>query len=219
MDDESSYSVSVVHEHTRDAYNKLASTYHKLFKNEMDEKPYDQAILDKFAEFLPSKARILDAGCGPSAQIGAYYLQNRQFEHHGVDISDECIRIATEYQPKIHLKRMDMMQMEYPDGFFDGIISFYSIIDTPKFAIPLIISEFHRVLKDRGMLIIVVKAGEEEGYIDKVLDIPVKLFFATFTEQELRGYLKEFEIEFLERRESYEFEISNDRIYCIARKG
>jgi ubiquinone/menaquinone biosynthesis C-methylase UbiE len=209
-----------INEYTRIAYNCVAEKYHMLFQNEMREKPYDRKIIKMFLNRIPRNSCILDAGCGPSGHISAYI---HQFGHRviGVDISDRCVEIAAQSNPNIAFYRMDMTELDFPDQNFDGIISYYSIIDTPKSAISKIFQEYYRVLKSNGYLLIVVKEGDAEGYIDSLLDIPVKIYFTQFRSHEIRKYLLDhgFEVEFIESREPMDIEIKSNRLYAIGKKA
>ena len=211
--------IQEINEYTRIAYNRVAEKYHNLFQNEMNEKPYDREIVKRLLELIPRNSRILDAGCGPSGHISAFVHQFG-YQVVGIDISDRCVEIASQCNPEISFYRMDMMELDFPDLYFDGIISYYSIIDTPKSAVSKIFREFSRVLKPNGVLIIVVKQGETEGFIDTLLDMPVKIYFTLFTLHEIKSYLLDhgFKVEFLESREPMDFEIKINRIYAIGRK-
>jgi ubiquinone/menaquinone biosynthesis C-methylase UbiE len=212
-------SLKVINAKTREAYNLAAQKYHQLFHNEILEKDYDRRFLDSFANKFSKEHLILDAGCGPSAHIGRYIF-DKGIPVIGVDISDECIELARKYNPKMKFRRQDISQLQFENNRFDGIISYYSIIDTPKKFVYKIFKEFRRVLKSNGYLLVVVKAGTQEGYIDDLLGIETKLYFALFTKEEISQYFKQagFILEFIEQRDPYDFEISNERIFAIGRK-
>ncbi len=116
-----------IHQKTRNAYNLAAEKYHSLFHNEMNEKEYDRKRLDNFAaKFIPG-ALICDAGGGPSAHIGRY-LFDKGMNVIGVDISDRCIEMATDFNPGMEFSCEDIANMSFDQGSFDGIISYYSCI-------------------------------------------------------------------------------------------
>ncbi len=110
--------------------------------------------------------------------------------------------------------------MSFEDGSFDGILSYYSIIDTPKKYVHRIFNEFHRILKPNGFLLVAVKAGTTEGYIHDLLGIKTEIFFALFTEEEIINYFTQagFILKFIEKRNPYDFEISNERIFVMGEK-
>jgi ubiquinone/menaquinone biosynthesis C-methylase UbiE len=204
---------------TRQAYNLAAQKYHDLFHNEMNEKEYDRKLLDSFATRFNKDSLICDAGCGPSAHIGRY-LFDKGIKIVGVDISEKCIELARNYNPDMKFECADIVNMPFDDNTFEGLISYYSIINTPKIYIPKIFSEFRRVLKPDGFLLVAVKAGTTEGYIDNLLGIKARNYFSLFTKEEIVAYFSQagFLIEFFDKRNPYDFEISNERIFAFGIK-
>ena len=110
--------------------------------------------------------------------------------------------------------------MPFENNSFDGLISYYSIINTPKIYMNRLFTEFNRVLKPGGYLLVAVKVGIEEGYIDDLLGIKTKIYNTLFTQDEIVSYFNEsgFQIEFIDKRNPYDFEISNERIFAIGKK-
>lgn len=217
---ESMDSIESIHQMTRLAYNNAADKYHSLFYNEINEKEYDRNLLDSFSQLLEPGAAICDAGCGPSGHIGKYML-DKGLNVTGVDISDRCVELASEHAPEIRLIREDMLHMSFPDESFDGVISYYSIIHTPKKNVGRIFAEFNRILKPRGYLLIAVKEGDEEGIINDFLGVEAVIYFSLFNESEIKQYFSNsgFGLLFIETRNPYDFEISNRRIFAIGRKA
>lgn len=204
---------------TRQAYNLAAQKYHDLFHNEMNEKEYDRKLLDSFASRFNNDSLICDAGCGPSAHIGRYLFE-KGIKVVGVDISEKCIELATLNNPEMNFECADICNMPFDDNTFNGLISYYSIINTPKIYVNKLFDEFGRVLKPGGYLLIAVKEGTTEGYNDDLLGIKIKSYLSFFTKEEIVGYFKdsEFTLEFIDKRNPYNFEISNERIFAIGKK-
>lgn len=210
----------MINSKTRQAYNLAAQRYHDLFHNEMNDKEYDRKLLDSFAGRFKKDSVVCDAGCGPSGHIGRY-LFDKGIQVIGVDISDKCVEMARQYNPQMRFECEDIGNMSFEDGSLDGIISYYSIIDTPKRYVHRIFDEFRRILKPNGFLLVAVKAGTTEGYIHDLLGIKTEIFFALFTEDEVSNYFTQagFILEFIEQRNPYDFEISNERIFAIGKKA
>lgn len=213
-------SLAVVNARTRAAYNQAAFKYHELFHNEMNEKPYDRDLLDGFARGFGRNSLVCDAGCGPSAHVGRYVF-DKGIPVVGVDISDQCIRLARRHNPGMEFKRADIGKLPFADATFDGVIAYYSLIDTPKKHVGRIFHEFQRVLKPQGSLLLAVKAGDSEGFQTELLGIPAQIYFTLFSAEEIAAYFRQagFGIEFLERRDPYGFEIQNERIFAIGKKA
>jgi len=212
--------LDVINFKTRQAYNLAAERYQERFHDEMNQKPFDRHLLDRFAIGMDQNSLICDAGCGPSGHIGRY-LFDKGIPVIGVDIADRCIQLARENNPRMRFERCDMGAMPFEDDVFDGVIAYYSIIDTPKSHVGRFFREFHRVLKPGGRLLIAVKAGATEGYLTELLGIETEIYFTLFSQAEIAQYYtnETFHIELLEQRNPYDFEISSERIFAIGRKA
>ena len=204
---------------TRQAYNLAAQKYHDLFHNEMNEKEYDRELLDSFATKFNKDSIICDAGCGPSGHIGRY-LFDKGINGVGVDISEKCVELAQSNNPDMKFECADIGSIPFDDNTFNGLISYYSIINTPKIYVNKIFAEFRRVLKPDGCLLVAVKAGTTEGYIDELLGIKTRNYFSLFTKDEIVAYFSQagFLLEFFDKRNPYDFEISNERIFAVGKK-
>jgi ubiquinone/menaquinone biosynthesis C-methylase UbiE len=185
----------------------------------MNEKEYDRKLLDSFAARFNKYSLICDAGCGPSAHIGKYIF-DKGIKVTGVDISEKCIELAQHHNPEMKFKCADISSMSFGDNTFDGIISYYSIINTPKIYVNKIFTEFRRLLKPGGFLLTAVKAGIVEGYLDNLLEIKTRIYHSLFTQEEIVGYFSKsgFLLEFFDKRNPYDFEINNERIFAIGKK-
>jgi len=208
--------LEVVSEKTRRAYNRAADRYDELFHDELLRKPYDLMLLDSFARRFDPGARVLDAGCGPCAHAGRM-LFDRGFDVVGVDISDRCVELARQRNPGMTVERADMAALPFDDGWFRGILAYYSIIDTPKRFVPGLFREFRRVLATGGSLLVAVKSGDGEGWQQSLLGIEAEIYVTAFRDSEIRRLLEEsaFHVESIETREPYEFEIEARRIYAM----
>jgi SAM-dependent methyltransferase len=204
---------------TREAANRAAKTYHDLFHNELDGKPYDRQLLGRFAARFNKTSLVLDAGCGPSFHIGRF-LMDRGVAVEGVDISDRAVALARELNPGAVIKCGDFGALDCAAEQYDGILAYYSIIHTPKREVSRLFDECHRLLRPGGALLTAVKAGESEGWLDDVLGTGARIWFAYFTEEEISAYYRQagFRLVFMERRDPYDTEIENDRIFAIGVK-
>ena len=82
-------------------YNKIAEEYTKQYG-------YGEQLsipsLYKFLSYLPTKASVLDVGCG-GGQDSKFLAENGCFVL-GVDISTEMIKLAKKYAPQAKLKSL-----------------------------------------------------------------------------------------------------------------
>ncbi|MBN1633744.1 MAG: class I SAM-dependent methyltransferase [Ignavibacteria bacterium] len=113
-----------------------------------------------------------------------------------------------------------MMKTDFSDNIFGGIISFYSIVYTPKKYIDRIFREFYRILRHGGKLLVTVKKGESEGITDDAWYEGNEVYFSYFLEDEIKGFFKnnKFELDFFDVRKPYDFEMNVERIYAIGTK-
>ena len=202
-----------------EAYDLVAGRYHELFHNEMREKEYDRNLLDGLASRFKAGSLLLDAGCGPSAHIGRY-VADKGLAVAGVDISERCITLARQYNPAMAFLQADIAGLPFRPASFEGVISYYSIMHTPKSVLLCTFREFARVLKRGGLLLIAVKAGAHDAIDTELLGVRTEIHVSLFSLQEIRAWFVEagFALEFIEMRNPYDFEINNDRIFAIGRK-
>jgi len=204
---------------TRISYDLAAAKYHELFRDELDSKPYDRELLDRFATYFAPGSIVHDMGCGPIGHVG-HYLQAKGLQVIGLDISQNCVDLASAHHPEMEFRVMDMADLTLEDHSADGVLSYYSIIHTPNRLIPRVLGEFHRVLKARGKLLLSVKEVQQGGFQEEFLGFRARIYFASFDVEEIARLLTEsgFTILFLERRSPLEGEIPVPRIYAIGEK-
>ncbi len=211
--------LDLVNEVTRNAYNLVASKYDELFRDELERKEYDRRILERFSRYFTKDSLLLDLGCGPSGHITAY-LRGKGLHISGIDISERCIEIASRLHPEIEFLRMDMSDLRLADQSADGLVAFYAIIHTPKRLVGRYFREFRRVLKRGGKLLLSVKEGDEEGYLEEFLGHGTRIYFSHFRAEEIERYLagNGFRTLLLESRRPYDEEIPVPRIYAIGER-
>ena len=201
------------------SYDRAARKYFELFKDELAQKPYDRNLLDQFSEYFSPDAIIHDVGCGPIGHV-ARHLHARGLHVIGSDISKKCIEIASACHPEIEFLVMDMADMKLESQSIDGIVSYYSVLHTPRTLIPRLFQEFRRVLKKNGKLLVSVKEGDQEGYLDELLGFRTRIYFTHLQEEELARYLTTngFRVLSLESRKPLPGEIAVPRIFAIGEK-
>jgi SAM-dependent methyltransferase len=204
---------------TRAAYNQAGGRYHELFRNEMQEKPFDRKLLDQFARNFGPSSLILDAGCGPSGHIGRY-LFDKGLTVIGIDISDICVAITSAWNRAMRFQVMDMGCTAFRNETMDGILSYYAIIHTPKYYLDIIFAEYRRILRRGGKLLVTVKAGDKDGFQEELLGVPARIYLSLFSEEELKNlFLRNgFQILHFMNRDPYESEIRISRYYIIGEK-
>jgi phosphatidylethanolamine/phosphatidyl-N-methylethanolamine N-methyltransferase len=108
--------------------------------------------------------RILDVGIGTGLSLLDYAAKNRIC---GVDLSEPMLRKAQERVAEFDLTNVDALavmdaeKLGFSDEFFDVIVAQYVITVVPNPEATL--TEFARVLKPGGEIILVNHIGAEEG--------------------------------------------------------
>lgn len=113
----------------------------------------DHAARYEFATNYVKDKKVLDVACGTG--FGSKILQEKGARGvFGVDLSKEAINFASEKYVGNGLKFMigDVLKINFPDDFFDVIVSFETIEHVKQHEKAL--SELRRALKPSGLLII-----------------------------------------------------------------
>ncbi|MEV6521589.1 class I SAM-dependent methyltransferase [Longispora sp. NPDC051575] len=155
---------------TREAYDAVADTYARMFRDTLRDSPLDRAILGAFAELVRAvgDGRVADLGCGPghiTAHLGQLGLAA-----FGVDASPAMLALAREAYPGLRFDEGSMAALDIPDGALAGVLSRWSVIHTPPPEVPVILAEFHRVLAPGGHLLIGFSATEGPDHPTQVFD-------------------------------------------------
>jgi ubiquinone/menaquinone biosynthesis C-methylase UbiE len=158
-------------------------------------------------------------GCGPGNFTK--YIESKDFNVQGIDLSKEMLKIAQQKVPKIKFQLMDMRDLRFSIDSFDGLLVAYSLIHIPSGEIPNTLNGFHDVLNHNGKILIIAQAGKPDRIVDETLIKGRKIFINFFTRNKLKKYLEDagFEILFQnEKKIKDPNSFSNRVIYIIADK-
>ena len=97
----------------RDSYDAVADEYVRRIAHELDAKPFDRALLDRFAQRVARLGPVWDLGCGPGHV--ARYLRDRGVAVSGLDLSPALVRAAAALNPDIPLSRGDFRSLPIRD--------------------------------------------------------------------------------------------------------
>jgi SAM-dependent methyltransferase len=204
---------------TRESYDTLAAAYAEHLASELDQKPLDRHLLNRFAESVRDRGRTADLGCGPGHV--ARYLREQGVDVLGIDLSPGMIEQARGLHPEIDLRVGDMRSLDLPDGGLAGIVAFYSLIHFENREIGPVLGEILRVLSPGGLALIAFHIGEETIRPAELWGIPISLDFRFFEPAWISSQLREAGFQILEatEREPYEgAEHPSRRCYLLARK-
>ncbi|MGX9790338.1 class I SAM-dependent methyltransferase [Mycobacterium sp. MMS18-G62] len=162
-------------ERTRDGYDRTASVYAERFHNHLHDKPLDRAVLTGFAELVDRDGVIADVGCGTGAT--SRMLADFGPKVVGIDLSPNMIAEARRLNPGLRFQVGSMTELDFDDGHFDGVCAWYSVIHIPDEQLPHVFSEFHRVLRPGGWLLVAFQVGEQPREFKQAFGEEVSLTF------------------------------------------
>lgn len=143
---------------TIEAYNKNAQFYADMF----DSYGTRNADTDRAFKLNESNcSKVLELGCANGRDAG--YIVNKvggTKNYIGVDASGELIKIAKQKSPKIEFQVKQFQDLEFDEGTFGLILSFYSLLHVNHEEMGLILQKCHKWLKIGGILYITGKYGE-----------------------------------------------------------
>src|ERR1700682_2988600 len=94
-----------------EGYDTLSQEYADRIFNELENKPLDRELLDRFAGLIKAKGRVCDVGCGPGHM--ARYLHERGVDVMGVDLSHKMAAIASHLSPGIDFVQANMLKLAF----------------------------------------------------------------------------------------------------------
>jgi SAM-dependent methyltransferase len=201
------------------SYDQVADEYVRRIFDELQHKPLDRQLLDRFAASVRDVGPACDMGCGPGHV--ARYLHERGVQVCGVDLSPAMVERARRLNPGVEFRQGDMTALDAPDGAWAGIVAFYSIIHIPRGDMARALGELRRVLRPGGLLLLAFHIGDHIIHLDDWWGQSVSLDFFFFRSDEVAGFLRAqgFEIEEVFEREPYpDVEHQSRRAYIFARK-
>jgi ubiquinone/menaquinone biosynthesis C-methylase UbiE len=165
---------NTITEETTQVYNAIAVSYALQAEQNAPQKERDT-----FISSLPKKSTILDAGCGSGRDCK--YFETHGFHVTGIDVSKKLLAIASSQTKNTKYFEYDLRSIPLPDQSFDGIWACASILHIPHSDIPTVLLEFYRLLKLRGSLFILVKAGSGQHYKIEPSTPGIKRFYSFFS--------------------------------------
>ena len=87
----------------RESYDRLAEEYARRIANELEHKPLERELLDRFARTTTGRGEICDLGCGPGHV--ARYLHDAGASVFGLDLSPGMIEQA---------RKLSLREIQFP---------------------------------------------------------------------------------------------------------
>jgi SAM-dependent methyltransferase len=202
----------------RESYDSAAEAYAEHLARELEKKPLDRHLLNRFTEETRGAGLVADLGCGPGHV--ARYLRDQGVEVIGIDLSAEMIRVASRLNPDIPYCVWDMTHLDFADGALAGAVAFYSIVHIEAQGIVPVLREVRRVVVPGGLVIVAFHIGDQIVHVDELFGARVSLdfhFHAPSQIIEACGIARLPVIEHIEREPYDGAEHPSRRCYLIAR--
>jgi SAM-dependent methyltransferase len=148
------------------SYDRVADEYVARIAGELEHKPLDRAILDRFADRVRGAGRVYDLGCGPGHV--AAYLRERGADVTGIDLSPAMIDRARRRYPGLDVAVGDMRALAaIPDGGAAGIVAFYAIVHLAPDALVPVFAELARILAPGAPALLAFHLGTGTVHLDE----------------------------------------------------
>src|SRR5205085_12052069 len=104
---------------TKQAYDAIAAEYVRNIYDELQYKPLDRELLNRFAAHIPAGGVVCDMGRGPGHV--ARYLHERGLQVCGIDLSPEMISQARRLNRGSEFREDDMFALDIRNESCSGI--------------------------------------------------------------------------------------------------
>ena len=204
----------------RQSYDLVAEEYARRIFGELEHKPLDRKLLDRFAESVRGGGTTCDLGCGPGHV--ARYLRGQGIEVCGVDLSPGMIATARRLNPGVRFEQGDMQALPIADNSWAGIAAFYAIVNLSPADLVRALREMHRVLQPGGQLLVAFHIGEDSSQVEDMWDYGTALKFSFFRIATVADGMRAagFDVKEIVERGPYvpEIEYQSRRAYIFAEK-
>lgn len=202
----------------RESYDSAAEAYAEHLASELEGKPLDRHLLNRFAEATRERGLVADLGCGPGHV--ARYLHEQGVAVAGIDLSPEMVRVARHLHPGLDFQVGDMTRLQLPDAELAGVLAFYAIVHFDPSELGAVFSEVRRVLRPGGLALVSFHIGDQVVHVDDLFGAAVSLDFRFHAPTAVAAALRSADLQVVEHveREPYEgMEYPSRRCYLLAR--
>jgi len=163
-------------------YDVIAE-YYLSWSAQIADDPRMRYLAD-FDGRLGDNAQVLELGCGAGVPVARKLAERHDVL--GIDLSRQQIDLARANVPNARFEKADMTQLDFPDGTFDGIAAFYSILHVPRAEQPDLIAKIARWLKPGGFFLASLGTGTPDVTENW---LGVEMFFGSNTPEKNRELL------------------------------
>jgi SAM-dependent methyltransferase len=174
-------------DNVQEGYDCLAATYAERIAGELAQKPFDRALLERFAA-LVGDGEVVDAGCGPGHV--ARFLHELGVRVTGLDLSAGMVEQAAALHPEIEFRQGSMTRLP-DDANLAGIVALYSIIHIPRVEQPAMFANWRTSLRPGGYLLVAFHIGDADRHIEELWGHKISIDFLFFTREEIETRLRD----------------------------
>lgn len=121
----------------------------RTIKQELEACEIETAPRVMFLSGISKKGKTIDGGCGFGKWV--IYLNKRGYDIIGIDNNELSIRKLKEYDNSLKVEKGDILNLNYPDNFFDAYISM-GVVEHFEEGPIAALNEAYRVLKPNGLI-------------------------------------------------------------------
>jgi SAM-dependent methyltransferase len=202
----------------RRTYDAVSADYAARFRDELDHKPLDRALLRVVAASVPEGAPLADVGCGPG-HVAAWLAGDAGSRSVGVDFSPRMVATGRAAYPGVPFCAGDLRALPLRAGALGGAVAMYSLIHLPPGELPVALAELRRALRTGGLLLVAFHAGTDIVHRDEWFGHTVSIDFRLLDAEQMVAALERagFSVEARTERVPYPDEASTTRVYLLAR--
>ena len=157
-----------------------------------------EIAIEQFVKLLKPKTLVLDAGC--AAGRDTYLLTAKGLKVIGLDISKGLLKAARKKFPRLEFIYGDLLKLNFADNYFGGVWANSVLLHLENQEKVLkALKNFYRILSDKGIIHITVKAKKGKKKVDFVKDSLSKTgrFFQYFSLDEVKKLLEEVDFKII----------------------
>jgi SAM-dependent methyltransferase len=201
-------------------YDTVAREYAEHFGDELEGKPLDRALLERFAAEVRGAGPVYDLGCGPGGQTTAF-LHVLGVDVRGMDLSPAAVSEAAARHPQIPFDAGDMLALPLPDESAAGLVAFYAIVHFSAAQLRTAAGGMHRVMRAGAPLLLSFHVGDEVVHVDEMFGRRASVDFLFHPVERVEAALRGAgfaDVEITVRDAYPEVEHPTRRAYVLARR-
>lgn len=138
---------------------KVYNQYVQEYVNRFFDLGLYKDTFDSFLEFVPSKPKVLELGCGPGNVVKYLSSKRNDLDILGIDLAPEMITEAQRQNPGSRFVVMDIRDAGELNEKFDAIIAAFCLPYISYDDVPALFANCRKLLADNGMLYVSCMEG------------------------------------------------------------